>query len=739
MPPPAAATNAPVSGVSRHWRRELPFLFAVFLSALALYAFTTPSAVGLEDDAIFISTLHFFGLPHPPGYPLYSLLGGVFYHLMPFGTPAFKAHLFSGVAAAAACCIVYIITAMLVRDRITPLFAAAALAVSKVFWSQAIIAEVYTLNALLFFALLACAISYVNSGGNGSNGNKKIVLLAAVVCGLGLANHYPLFILAGSGIAAYLLFAPLQQKIRTFLLGILIASAIAALFYSWMVWRSYDTMPAHFFGIPLDSWELIQHYISRANYASVDNEAGVTWYDKLLTLQFLANEMRQQYTVVGLLLALLGWLGLFYSPQRRLLAIALGISFFMTSVFLIFIRDFKPDYLGLAIFRVYHLTSYGILAILLALGSGYLARWCAQKTGKARGLFLSVIAVGLVTSTMTLHWEDNNRRDYRWAEDLALAKLNSVEANAIVFTNADLDLPIGYLHFVLGVRPDITLYNFKGLLYGGGLYNSFVPLEPTSDGGISKRAIIQQLIARSFRPIFYPPHLKDYFSNEKYGSDLLGFYRRVRQRPGDHISLSEQVLQWLQRHGEQEYNTYDAWTRSQHTAVVETLIIGALTAQWSGTTLSPQWQQIVEKIKQTNPRVRDLMILHALETAQLSPQQSAAAIQQCQIDTATAHELDSFTLSNHYLLCAKLVQHTHGAAHPDNERYLQLALSQFQGNENPALPYALNFYVEQEQYCRAQTLAETFYGDIDNVPPALQNSITTAVSACENSATAPAQ
>ena len=39
----------------------------------ALYAFTAPHTVGLEDDGLFILSSYFLGIAHPPGYPLFTL------------------------------------------------------------------------------------------------------------------------------------------------------------------------------------------------------------------------------------------------------------------------------------------------------------------------------------------------------------------------------------------------------------------------------------------------------------------------------------------------------------------------------------------------------------------------------------------------------------------------------------------------------------------------------------------
>src|SRR5512142_182611 len=101
------------------------------------------------------------GIPHPPGYPLYILLAAVFAHL-PFGEPARNVGLFSAVAAAAAVVVFYwAVMAFLPPGGQTgwdrEMVAASVsliLAFAPLFWSQATIAEVYALHALLVAAIL---------------------------------------------------------------------------------------------------------------------------------------------------------------------------------------------------------------------------------------------------------------------------------------------------------------------------------------------------------------------------------------------------------------------------------------------------------------------------------------------------------------------------------------------------------------------------------------------------------
>ena len=82
--------------------------------------------------------------------------------LLPFGSVAWRVHALNGLFAALTCVLVYLIARRLMPEpgiRALPAYLAAlGLGVSETFWSQALIADVYPLHGLLFFALLYLAI-----------------------------------------------------------------------------------------------------------------------------------------------------------------------------------------------------------------------------------------------------------------------------------------------------------------------------------------------------------------------------------------------------------------------------------------------------------------------------------------------------------------------------------------------------------------------------------------------------
>jgi hypothetical protein len=137
-------------------RRDLAIAGLIALGALALYVATLCPTIFVEDSAEFSTAVATFGVPHPPGYPLYTLTGGLFTRALPIGDFGFRSNLFSAVAGAGAAGVLWILMRRLAADRLAALAATIAFAVGHTFWSQCLAAEVHALNALLLaLALLA--------------------------------------------------------------------------------------------------------------------------------------------------------------------------------------------------------------------------------------------------------------------------------------------------------------------------------------------------------------------------------------------------------------------------------------------------------------------------------------------------------------------------------------------------------------------------------------------------------
>jgi hypothetical protein len=190
---------------------RVPALLAllVFAGALVLYARTAAPSVLSGDSAEFQFAAPLLGVPHPTGYPLYTLLAKLATLLVPFGDIAHRVTLVSSLAGAATVAVVALLARRAAGGWLAALIAAVMLATSPGMWNVSTLAEVYTLNTLLL-ALLALALWKANELHNekSSTSNKKgraaALAAAAFLTGLGFSNHgsfaflgVPLFLLYG--------------------------------------------------------------------------------------------------------------------------------------------------------------------------------------------------------------------------------------------------------------------------------------------------------------------------------------------------------------------------------------------------------------------------------------------------------------------------------------------------------------------------------------------------------------
>jgi hypothetical protein len=160
----------------------------VFALVLVLYLRTlAPTVLYLKDpellDAVMLQMqVSVLGIAHPTGYPTYLMLTHPFTYL-PFGDPAYHVNLGSAVYAALSVVAVYAAGLLLSRRVVAAASGALAFGLGTALWSQAVIAEVYTLNALLVSVTIAVLLLWRERH------KDRYLLLTAFLVGLCLTNH----------------------------------------------------------------------------------------------------------------------------------------------------------------------------------------------------------------------------------------------------------------------------------------------------------------------------------------------------------------------------------------------------------------------------------------------------------------------------------------------------------------------------------------------------------------------
>ncbi len=443
-------------------KKQWPHLVVVFVALFSVYAYSAPRTVTLEDDGLFIMSSYFLGIDHPPGYPLLTLLGKLF-TLLPVGSIALRVHLLSAFFGALTCVALWLVVRALFADAVSAYTGAVLYGLSATFWSQAIIAETYTLNTFFFFCLFYLALVFL------ATKNLRVLYVFAGVFGLSLANHWPLMLLSTPCLVLLLLPARCEVlRASPRMLGI--AFVVCVLPYLWMVVRSRMDPEINFYG-PISGFESLLFFVSRQGFRNVDVSQSADIADKLDYQGFLLIEMVRQYTPVGAALAGFGLVQQF----RRLnlsTAFALLAGWLGSSLVLGAMLGFDYEPLMKAAIRRYPLIPYGILAVWLVLALDALTSRVRRGAAAVRvGTFAALAAVVFLS-----HRDVNVRRDDTWARDYATAVLESLDKGAVLFVHGDDDsFPIGYMNRVEGFRPDVTLYNDEGLLFRNRLFRFDAP------------------------------------------------------------------------------------------------------------------------------------------------------------------------------------------------------------------------------------------------------------------------
>ncbi len=416
-------------------------LLAVYLSTLA------PGLTWANqgaDGGDLITAAAVGGVAHPTGYPTYLLLARLA-QLLPAGSLAYRTNLLSAFSAALASAVVALgVERAHAGDRrygrAGGLAAGLAFGLSPGLWSQAVIAEVYALHALLVGIIL-----FVLMGSGGSaipNRRSREALLLGVLLGLAIGNHLTSILLVPPWLIA--LGQDRPRRPRSLAAG-LTGLGLGLLVYAYVPLRA-RTAPAINWGGAVDGaglWWLVSGQAYRGLLFGLPAYAGGA------RLSAWAGLLLAQFGSLGMVTAAYGFfLGRPVSSRIRWLTAWTVVAF--SSFAIGYVTQDSTAYL---------LPAFLAIAIWLGMGMAT-ALEAISGAAKWRG-WVHLAAAAVVLSTLInagRHLpEVDGRRDGR-AESFGRAAMRAAPAGAMLFTQGDRDtFALWYFHFALGERPDVRV------------------------------------------------------------------------------------------------------------------------------------------------------------------------------------------------------------------------------------------------------------------------------------------
>lgn len=431
------------SPATRHIRDRV--LVAFVLTGLAWVYISTlaPSltwANGGSDSGELIAAAATLGIAHPPGYPTYLLLARLF-QTLPYGDLAWRTNLLSVAAALGTVACIYALVRLLTPTSGWSSLAAALAALlfgcSPLFWSQSVIAEVYTLNTLFVALLLLFILLHIQ---HPQPVHVRYILLQGLLAGLALGNHVTVALPVAAWLTVLACCTPPPQRLRLTLPG-LAGLGFGLLIYLYLPLRA-ATHPAITWGNPA-TWDGFWWVVSAHLYHPLAFGLAPEYLPGRVAAW--ATLLVQQFGWSGVVL---GFVALVYTVQARAWMV-------ITALLAVLYSAFAITY-DTADSAAYLLPVYLIFATWLGSGLAMLlnasARWQPHLTLAILVLLFPALAWHLPAAAQ---YADASR-DTR-ALNYMHSVLSAAPPGAIILTTSDRDtFALWYAQYALHLRPDLA-------------------------------------------------------------------------------------------------------------------------------------------------------------------------------------------------------------------------------------------------------------------------------------------
>jgi tetratricopeptide (TPR) repeat protein len=472
------------------FQKAAPYLFALVVFYMLLSC--VPASVYSGDDGETVTASYTLGIQHPPGYPLFSLLGRIFSYV-PLGEPAFRVCLMSVFLAALNFLLIYfffsrLLSAAGIKDFpvIFALLPSLIYSAGFTVFQQSIIAKggIYTLNNS--FTILISMILLEMSLAPAEN---KWLYLFVFIFGLSLGNHLMIEIITlPAYVFAVVVSGALKGKKPA-------AYAAAGLFFACAIFVYYY-LPVRA-GTALLNWgdpsslENFFQVITRWQYVGSEIAKSVSGAFG----QFLKFFTSTGYASLWAGLALSVFGAYFLIKRRRDLAFYLLLIPALSLLAVTFYLNLPKD--RIYIMETYITPVYFPLSILCGLGLYYISKKASELLKTGAFTVAAALGLALFAAQAVYFYPKMDKSRYFFAYDYNRNLLDSVEQDSILFLTGDgVVFPCWYLQYVKKYRPDVSIVG-----------TAVLPMEWVRNG------------IKRHNPAIQMPHIK----TKKIGTESTGY------------------------------------------------------------------------------------------------------------------------------------------------------------------------------------------------------------------------
>ena len=462
----------------------------VLLYIISLFIFSSDlmPTVSFEESGQLITSAYFLGIPIPPGFPLWNLLGKLSIMLMP-GNIAFRVSMLSAVISALSISFLFFLLSyfiMLFLDyrepgklnisendtyfgvklkriflpRIIGLIGVFIFMFSNTFWSQAVTAGTYPLGMLLFILLMLCSVKlyYLYRNQVASNSERLACILAgSFLAGLGLSLHHHFIIALPVYLFILIITGSFKHASKKIIAGMLLLFLLGLTPLLYLPIRAVSGAEPNL-GAP--SISRLGEYLFTKNINP--DPAGKSIVMIRYQMLYYAKLMVMEFYYIPLIFAAVGLVALSLKKYNRpLMAVTLYL-FLFNGLFVILYAS--PKIQDLFRYNVFVMASNLMVPIWSSIGLVLIINLIikARKWKKQVIFLIALLVIAFYSVSPVYSYLKNNvfnsRDCYFEFYNYACNSLLNLDRDALLFSSSgNYSNPLAYLNRIEKKRCDVTV------------------------------------------------------------------------------------------------------------------------------------------------------------------------------------------------------------------------------------------------------------------------------------------
>lgn len=422
------------------------FTFLVYMSNLS------PTVFG-GDSGDFLSAIITKGVPHPSGYPLYTILG-ILFNALPLGhSTAWRVGITSSLYASTGIVLMYLLCIQLTKNKWASFISSLTLAFIYPFWIYAEVTEIFSLHSLFILLISYLTVKYINEK------NVGTLYFLCFFSGLSLTNNLTIILLfPGVGLSVLFTNTKILKNFRL-LFRCLLAFVLGLLPYLYI--------PIAASSNPIVNWD---RAVNMKNFLDLIFRKDYGWVYKddtpFFPLQALSSFVTYWKVYISALvipLSILGIAHIILDKKYKILMYLLASFLLVGPLFIIYTKTPTNSLSSIYTLERFYLPPMIFIIIFISEGL-VLTKTFITSLVKNRSLhkFLSTSTIiafsALPLSLFIQNLDKANLSNVYIGEKMAYDVLRPLEPNSFLFVvNDEFAFNTLYVQEEYGFRKDVTI------------------------------------------------------------------------------------------------------------------------------------------------------------------------------------------------------------------------------------------------------------------------------------------